>query len=227
MVDDLNAQMTRADDEITQNMDDLSEDFEGRLKVIETAGGMFWSKIGEERIEIGTGEGTGENAREEVSLQQVMTDFETLMAEKRARLKELTTEYIRIGQESVKLAITILGEDKVSLIEYASESVKANNQTSSTMVDSESGSTLATNPTRRETMKLLIDLTAAKETNESFEQVYDDAEAGLMDIGHTLDELVAKNLEENKAALKVRFLCSVLYGAALLSDWWCHDTTCC
>lgn len=227
MVDDLNAQMTRADDEITQNMDDLSEDFEGRLKVIETAGGMFWSKIGEERIEIGTGEGTGENAREEVSLQQVMTDFETLMAEKRARLKELTTEYIRIRQESVKLAITILGEDKVSLIESASESVKANNQTSSTMVNSESGSTLATNLTRRETMKLLIDLTAAKETNESFEQVYDDAEAGLMDIGHTLDELVAKNLEENKAALKVRFLCSVLYGAALLSDWWCHDTTCC
>lgn len=206
--------MTRADDEITRNMDELSEEFEGRLKVIEAAGGMFWSRVAEESVEISTDD--VENARKEVSLQQVMANLETLMAEKRTRLKELIIEYTRIRQKSVKLAITILGEEKVSLVDSASGFFIDNNQTSSTTRNSESKATSATSLVRREMTMPLADMTTAKGTNEPFEQVYDNAEAGLTDLQHTLDELMAKNLEENKGTLKVRFLCCVLQCVAVL-----------
>lgn len=208
--------MTRADDEIMRNMDELSEEFEGRLKVIETAGGTFWSGVGEETVEIGAVHGEEEDARKEVSLQQVMTELETLMAEKRARLKVLMAEYTRIRQDSVKLAITILGEEKVSLVDSASGSIEGNNQTPSMTRNSSPKPTSATSSFRRETIMPLVDIAAAKESNESFEEVYDDAEAGLTDLQHTLDELVVKNLEENKGTLKVRFLCSVLHCVAVL-----------
>lgn len=205
--------MNDADDEITQRMDDISGEFEERLKVIEEAGGMFWSTIGDERVEIGTraaeDESEFENLKEEIALEQVMADLESLMEEKTEKLKVLTEEYTRVRQESVKLAITILGEDKISLVESASVSESTEDKIRKTR--------RVINEPRKETSNpvLDIDVSAAKHANDSFEQVYDDAEGGLTDLQSTLDELVVKSLEENKGALKVRFLCIAFHYVAL------------
>lgn len=197
--------MTHADDEITQRMNELSKDFEDRLKVIDGAGARFWAGIGEEKVEIyiGVDEGDKNRERKEVALCQVMIDLEKLMEEKRARLKVLTAEYTRVRGESVKLAITILGAEKVSLVE--SESDKRISSTTKTTAKP------MTNSPSKKVSDVLIDTDAtntiaAEEPDDSFDQVYEDAEAGFTDLQSTLEELVTKNLEENKGVLKVRLL---------------------
>lgn len=186
-------------------MNELSGEFEDRLKVIDGAGARFWASIGEEKVEIGVGVDEGEKTRErkEIALCQIITDLEKLLEEKRARLKVLTAEYTRIREESVKLAIAILGEEKVTLVE--SESSKQVSYTTKTTTK-----LMPSSPSKKVSNVLqdtdATDTATAEEPNESFDQVYDDAEAGLTDLQGTLDELVTRNLEENKGVLKVCFL---------------------
>lgn len=197
--------MSHADDEITQRIDELSGDFDDRLMVIEGAGGRFWTSIGEERVEVGVdadeGEGASKdgNSRKEISLSQAMTDLEMLMDEKRARLKVLVAEYTRVRAELVKLAIAILGEEGVSLLEseFDKQDLSTAKQPGKSMPSPSKNILNAI-------ADVDADTTTIEHPTSPLSQIYDTADSGLTDLQTTLDELATRNLDENRNTLKVR-----------------------
>lgn len=181
LVDRLNEQMSTADDEVNQKMDDLSEHLNNGLDIIDRTAEPFRHGIADDRLQVND----GTKSREEVILSAVMADLEGLMETKSKRLEELAVEYARVQQQITALAIAVLGEEMVSFADVLNGKDQA----------AKVGCYIQENAKGTGT---------GQTQYGDMEQVCQDTVTGLEELQSKLDDLVLRNLAENKEAVKVR-----------------------
>lgn len=176
--------MSNADEEVNQQMEELGTSLNQKLKVMDDVRRPFRHGIAGDRLRI---EEEGKDC-EEVTLGTEMADLERLVEVKSARLRQLAVEYTIVQRQVAHLTAGILGHRKVR-IRGSSEA---------------RGQTPGAHDAKSKASHVTEDTAKVESCNEGIEHVYDDAQAGLIDLQNRLDVLVSTNLTENKDGLKVR-----------------------